>query len=140
MMMALGMFVFSMDTAPFSEIQRRTGWRHGLNSRVGARPAGQFAGPGDDLITLPGTIAYGVLTPPGALDELRAMGDRGQAWPLVDGAGHVYGAFVIEGLDETRRALWPDGTPRMSDFTLSLRRMDDDGDFDPGAASPSGVT
>ncbi|MDB0554464.1 oxidoreductase, partial [Ralstonia solanacearum] len=28
MMMALGLFVFSLDTAPYQEFQRQVGWRH----------------------------------------------------------------------------------------------------------------
>lgn len=127
-LMALGMFQFDLSSAPFRELQRRSGWRHAFNSRVGARPAGQYLGPGDDQITLTGTIAYGVLARPGALDELRAMASEGVSWPLVGGDGEVFGAFVIEDVTETRRELFQDGTPRLSDFTLQLRRVDDDED------------
>ena len=69
----------------------------------------------------------------GSLDDLRTMGKSGEAWPLVDGAGRVYGAFVITGLDETQRAIMDNGVARISDFTLSLKRVDDDLD-DEGVA------
>lgn len=51
-LLALGLFVFSMDSLPFSELQRRTDWRHAKNERHGARPASQFLGPGEDKVTL----------------------------------------------------------------------------------------
>ncbi|MNL71304.1 Phage P2 GpU [compost metagenome] len=70
-------------------------------------------------------MAPGVIGRAGALDDLRELADQGEAWPLVDGAGYVYGVFVITDLDETQRAIFADGVPRVSDFTLSLKRMDD---------------
>ena len=39
MMMALGLFVFSLRTAAYQELQRVTNWRHPSNSRVGSTPA-----------------------------------------------------------------------------------------------------
>ena len=44
MMLALGMFVFSLSTAAYQELQRQTNWRHASNSRLGAVPARQFLG------------------------------------------------------------------------------------------------
>ena len=40
MMMALGMFVFSLETLAYQEFQRQTDWRHGSTSRIGSTPAG----------------------------------------------------------------------------------------------------
>lgn len=125
-LMTLGLFVFDLPTLAYHQLQRRTTWRHATSERVGARAAGQFVGPGDDDITLTGMLAPIAFGDPGSLDDLRAMGDAGEAWPLVDGAGRVYGAFVITGLDETQRSIMDNGVARISDFTLSLKRMDDD--------------
>lgn len=126
MLLALGMFVFGMDSLVYNQIQRRRGWRHPTNDRVGARPAGQFAGPGDDVITLPGVLAPGLTGRREALDELAAMADAGEAYTLVDGDGEHFGAYVITDLDETRRHITIDSQPRVIDFTLTLKRMDDD--------------
>lgn len=125
MLMSLGLFAFSNDDLSYAQLQRRTSWRHPTNDRVGARAAGQYAGPGDDIVTMTGLLAPGVIGRAGALDDLRELADQGEAWPLVDGAGYVYGVFVITDLDETQRAIFADGVPRVSDFTLSLKRMDD---------------
>ena len=56
MMMALGMFVFSLPTLAYQDLQRQTSWRHPSSSRVGSRPARQFTGAGDDTITLSGLL------------------------------------------------------------------------------------
>lgn len=126
MMMALGQFVFSLPTLAYQELQRRTNWKHRNTSRVGGRDARQYTGQGDDAITLTGWFApsqgIGKLS---SLTELRNMGDDGDAYALVDGAGNVYGAFVIEGLDEGQTLHQKDGTPRRVEFTLSLMRVDD---------------
>ena len=126
MMMSLGQFVFSLSTLAYQELQRRTSWKHASTSRVGGRNARQFTGPGDDTITLTGWFApdqgIGKLS---SLTELRTMADEGDAYVLVDGTGTVYGAFVIEGLDEGQSLHQKDGTPRRVEFTLNLTRVDD---------------
>lgn len=126
MLASLGMFTFEIDTALFDQLRRRRSWRHPSNDRVGARSASQFAGPGDDMITLPGKIYPGQLGNPSSIDELAEMADTGQAFPFVDGEGEVYGAYVITDLDETRRELMADGMPACIEFSIELKRVDDD--------------
>ena len=48
MLMALGMFVFETRSVPYQQLQRNSAWRHAAQSRVGARPAYQYLGPGSD--------------------------------------------------------------------------------------------
>ncbi|MFN3931605.1 MAG: phage tail protein [Brevundimonas sp.] len=136
MLLALGMFVFSMDNALFDQLRRRRTWRHPSGDRVGARPASQFAGPGDDNISLAGAVAPGQVGRREALDELAALADAGAAYPLLDGDGYIYGAFVIEGLDETARNLGTTGAPRLIDFSIELRRVDDDAGETGAAGEP----
>jgi phage protein U len=125
MMLALGMFVFSLRTAAYQEMQRQTDWRHPSSSRVGARPARQFVGRGDDAITLPGVILPELAGSALSLDALRLMADTGKAWPMVEGSGRIYGLWIIESISETRTLFFRDGTPRRIEFTLSLKRTDD---------------
>lgn len=127
MMMALDQFVFSLQTAPYRELQRRRSWKHRKTSRVGARDASQFTGAGDDTITLRGAIApaesFGRIS---AMKDLSAMGDQGDAYVLVDGLGQVYGAYIIEDLDETHRNITSAlGLPRMIEFSLTISRVED---------------
>lgn len=125
MMMSLGQFVFSLNTLAYQDLQRQTSWRHAANSRVGARPARQFVGPGDDTITLSGMVSMEFSNGIASLDEIRTMADTGKAWPLVDGAGYVYGQWVIEGLNTTNTLFMSNGVPRRVEFQLSLTRVDD---------------
>lgn len=126
MMLALGMFVFSLSTAAYQELQRQTEWRHASNNRVGAAPARQFVGRGDDTITLPGVILPELAGSALSLDALRLMANTGKAWPMVEGSGRIYGLWIIESLSETKTIFFRDGTPRRIEFTLSLKRIDDD--------------
>ncbi|MFI8682299.1 phage tail protein [Brevundimonas diminuta] len=133
-LMNLGMFVFDLPTLTYNQLSRRSAWRHATSDRVGARPAGQFVGPGDDNVTLTGMLAPIAFGDPGSLDELRRMADTGEAWPMLDGAGRNYGAFVITALDETQKSILDNGVPRISDFSVTLQRMDDPVlDADPAA-------
>jgi uncharacterized protein len=126
MLLALGMFDFAIDTALFNQLQRRRNWRHPSGERVGARPASQYAGPGEDVITLGGLLAPGQIGHAEALDDIALMADAGAAYPLLDGEGYVYGAYVITDLDETKRNFLVDGQALTVDFVITLKRVDDD--------------
>ncbi len=125
MMLALGLFVFELNTAPYQQLQRQTQWRHPSNSRVGQRPARQFIGPGDDSITLTGTLYPEITGGRVSLAMLRAMADTGRAWPLIQGDGKIYGEYVIEDMSETASTFFRDGTARQIDFSIKLARTDD---------------
>ena len=125
MMMALGMFVFSLETLAYQEFQRQTDWRHGSTSRIGSNPARQYLGRGDDSITLPGVLLPALAGSPLSLDTLRMMADTGKAWPLIGGTGRIYGLWVITSISETQQVFFEDGTPRRYEFTINLKRIDD---------------
>lgn len=125
-MMALGFFVFGLRTVPYQQLQRQSTWRHPSVSRVGARPARQFTGPGDDLITLSGVLYPELTGGKISLEALKAMAAEGMAWPLIEGTGLFYGLFVIEEVAETHSEFFPDGAPRKIEFTLKLARTDDE--------------
>ena len=140
MMLALGMFVFSLPTAAYQELQRQTEWRHASNPRIGAAPARQFVGRGEDVITLPGIILPELAGSALSLDALRLMANTGKAWPMVEGSGRIYGLWIIDSLSETKTLFFRDGTPRRIEFSLSLKRIDDDRIDLLGAATSVGVS
>ncbi len=125
MMLALDQFVFGMDTLPFQELQRQTQWKHRGNSRVGARDARQFLGPGDDQVTINGVLVPQITGRADSLQELRAMADQGDAYVLVDATGLVHGAFVIEAVNHSEAGHTRDGEARRIEFTIGLVRVDD---------------
>lgn len=126
MMMALGLFVFGLRTVPYQQLQRQSTWRHPSVSRVGARPARQFIGPGDDTITLSGILYPEVTGGKISLEAIKAMAAMGKSWPLIEGTGLFYGLFVIEEVAETHTHFFPDGAPRKIEFSLKLARTDDE--------------
>ena len=125
MLMSLGQFVFQLSDLAYSELQRSTGWRHASNSRVGARPALQYVGQGDDTIPLAGVLVPEIAGTLQSLGTLRSMADAGDAYAMVDGAGRIFGAWVIERMDEGGSAFTGDGIARRTSFTIGLRRSDD---------------
>ena len=123
MLAALGLFVFEAATFPFAELAARADWRHASAPRVGARDASQYIGPGEETISLPGALLPEAGASFGAIATLRAMAEEGEAWPFIDGGGTVWGSYIIVSMDQRRRAMLVDGTPRVIDFTLELRRV-----------------
>ena len=124
-LMALGMFLFEIGTLPYDELQRKASWEHAKASRVGARDATQFVGPGDETITLSGSVYAEISDGRVSIDDLRTIADDGEAQPLVDGRGTVYGTYVITAIDERQAYLMSDGRPRRIDFGIDLLRVDD---------------
>lgn len=96
--------------------------------------------PRDDSITLPGIIFPELAGTTLSLDALRLMANTGKAWPMIEGTGRIYGLWVIESLSETKTVFFRDGTPRRIEFTLSLKRIDDDQLDLIGAASSLGMS
>lgn len=134
-LMALGMFLFEIGTLAFDELQRKADWQHARSHRVGARDATQFTGVGDERISLSGSVYAEITDGQVSIDDLRSMADQGEALPLVDGRGTVYGTFVVTAIDERRAFLMADGCPRRIDFGIDLLRVDD-----PAPASNAGAT
>ncbi|SAI47537.1 Phage protein U [Bordetella ansorpii] len=125
MMMALGMFVFGLPTLAYETLERSTEWRHPSNSRVGAMPAYQFIGKGQDTISLAGRLIPDVAGSGGSLTLLRRMADTGRAYVLVSGMGRVYGAYVITDLKESESLHYVNGMPQRTEFTISLTCVSD---------------
>lgn len=125
MMMALGLFVFSLKTVSYEELQRVTIWRHPSNNRVGVMPAYQFVGKGEDVITLKGTTMHELTGTRGQLDIIRQMGDTGKAYTLIEGTGKIYGLVIIDNLEETKTHFFNDGASRKTEFTLTLKIIRD---------------
>ena len=121
---ALGLFVFEAATFPFSGLTRRSGWQHATSERVGTRNASQYTGPGNDEVSIEGALIPEAQSGSyGAIATLRSMADDGERYPLVDGAGNVWGDFVIVSINVGRHNLLVDGTPRMVDFSIELERV-----------------
>jgi phage protein U len=123
-LMTLGMFIFGMDTIPYQDFARKMAWRHEESERFGRRAASQFAGAGDDAITIAALVVPEVAGSYGAIDRLVEMADTGDNWPLVDGLGRVLGQYRIDTIDIGHVGIMAGGLPRGQNFTMELKRVD----------------
>ncbi|SBV94077.1 Phage P2 GpU protein [uncultured Alphaproteobacteria bacterium] len=126
MLMSLGLFTFGLSTAPFETLKRTTAQRWEAKNRVGRMAAQQWVGPGEDAITLEGTLMPELTGGPESLDKLRDMAASGKAWILTAGTGENMGRWIIAQVEESRSAMLGNGFPRKIGFSLSLRAYDDD--------------
>lgn len=124
-MMTLGFFVFSLKTASYQQLQRQTNWRIAKQDRIGLRPAYQALGPGEDIISLSGVLYPELTAGRITLDLLRAMAEKQDPWPLIEGTGRMYGWWAIKDIQETATAFMRDGLPQKIEFDISLVRVDD---------------
>jgi uncharacterized protein len=139
MMMSIGLFVFSLPTIVYQDLQHKMGAKFAIADRVGARDAVQYIGPGAETITLSGSTADGINDPETSFDQLVGMMESGQGWPLVDGLGRVYGDFIIEQLDRKKTIFDSNGQPKKTEFGIDLRRVDDGATSSPTGSIANGL-
>lgn len=120
-MMALGEFRFSLSTAAYQDLSRTNSWRWPSVDRIGARPAVQFVGPGEDSVSMSGVIYPHFRGGLGQIEAMRREADKGEPLMLVDGRGQVWGKYVITDIREGQTEHWSNGAPRKQDFDLTLQ-------------------
>lgn len=123
-MMQLGMFQFSITTAAYQELRRRTSFRWPSQELYGRLPALQYTGPGEDTMTLTGTIYPEFRGGAGQLNKMRNIAGAGRPLLLVSGTGSMLGRWVIESIDEGQMVFAAEGRPRKQEFTLQLRKFE----------------
>lgn len=122
MLMCLGLFVFHLKTAPFSQYQRQNQWRWTSQNRVNADLIYQFTGRGEEQFTLEGVLYPEITGGLFHLDVLRLMADRGEPYLLLSGTGDIHGYFIIEALQESHQHLLNHGMAQKIEFSLQLKR------------------
>jgi uncharacterized protein len=124
-MLMLGGFKFSLNTAVFQEMQRSTAWRWAAQERVGQYDALQFTGPADDTINLPGIVYPDFRGGDRQIESLRQIASGGKPVRLIAASGEILGLWVIDSISETASSFKPDGSPRRQEFNVSLRKFGD---------------
>lgn len=125
-MMALGDFRFSMDTAAYNRIAYTAAYRWAKQDRVGRNPAAQFTGPDLQTIDLSGTIYPHFAGGLGQTRAMRTMAAQGTPLVLVSGRGKVIGRVVILEVTEEQTVFFDNGLPKRVDFTLRLQEYGED--------------
>lgn len=120
-LLALGAYRFAAGVG-LNDTDRQTEWRWQFQDVIGAPPAGQFVGPGEDCMTIRGTIYPHYRGGLGQVDQMRAQAGLGVPLILVDGTGRYYGLWAITSIQEGKTFFMPDGAPRKIEFTLQIKK------------------
>ncbi len=137
-MIQIGSFQFSIDTAAYQSLQRAKGYRWVAQDRINRRPAQQFVGLGSESISLAGIIYPGVFGTLDQISKMREVADTGEPLNLVvspnGNTGEILGLWVILSISETNTIFIAGGVPRKIEFTMEIAHYGDDSDS--SSASP----
>lgn len=121
-MLSLGGFKFSINTAAYESFSRSSNYRWQPQERFNQLPAQQFTGLSEDSITLSGVIYPQFAGGLHQIDSMRALAGNGKPLMLVDGKGFVWGKWCINSIDEDQDTFFSDGTARKYQFRLKITR------------------
>ena len=129
-LMQLGVFPFSIETAAYQNLKRVTDYRWGKVDRVTKTPSKQFTGLGDDVIDLDGVVYpnwKGGVLQVSLLRELAGTGkpQRMVAMPSM-GLGVDHGLWVIERVEEEQSKIGAWGVPAKQRFRIRLSAYGED--------------
>jgi phage protein U len=125
-MMMLGEYQFSLDTAAYQSLRRRSEYRWPSQDRLGRLPARQFVGPGSESIDIDGAIYPHYRGGLGQMTRLRDIAGKGRPQRLVDGRGISWGLWCVESIEESQTVFLGNGDPRRIDFRMVLARYGED--------------
>lgn len=123
-MMRLGVYKFSLDTAAYQELQRSASYRWARQERIGTNDALQFTGIGPETVDLRGVV-FPLFR--GGLDQvsrMRLQASLGLPLPMIDGLGKVWGLWAVEQINERQSVFMAGGAPNRIEFDLRLARYD----------------
>jgi phage protein U len=124
-LLSLGLFIFATGQTAIDEMARKSSYRYGSGNAVGVYPTLQYLGPDNDTLTLQGVLYPEVTDLPIRINELRSMAKTGKSFAMLGGDGTYFGLWKITDIEENRKYLLPDGTPRKIEFSLELKLQDD---------------
>ncbi|WP_299084345.1 phage tail protein [uncultured Ruegeria sp.] len=123
-MMQLGFFQFSIDSATYQRLSRSTEYRWARQARIGTSDALQFTGYGPETIEIEGVIYPHFRGGLKQVDRMRTQASLGLPLTLVSGIGKVLGLWVVEGISEGQEVFASQGVPHRQDFTMRMARYD----------------
>jgi hypothetical protein len=119
-MMQLGNFQFSIQTAAYQELRRNVEYRWAELNRIAHRPSLQFVGVGKDEIELRGVILPTFQGGIHQVDILRTYAQKGQPQTLTTGRGENWGPWCVLAIVDEQRQMTFKGTPLKIEFSLRL--------------------
>lgn len=120
-------YVFAMGGLPQTMLDRTFEYRWDAANRLGRRPAMQFLGPGEETVSIRGTIYPPYFGSFSMLQSMRAEAMAGTPRPFVTQYGEYHGIWCIRSIRDNQGPYWPDGYPRKVEFTIELTHYGPDG-------------
>lgn len=134
-MMGVGEFRFSINTAAYQTLSRRSAYQWASQRRLGRHAAQQFIGPGEDSLTFKGVIYPHFRGGLGQINQMRAIAETGEPQMVVDGLGNVLGLWCIKSVREGQKRIDGLGIPRRQDFDMELVFYGEDAAPEDGSAA-----
>jgi phage protein U len=131
----LGEFQFTLANGAPQTLERSADYRWEVQDRLLREPAAQFLGPGEQTITLDGTLYPGFTGRQTTMQQLRDIAVKGEPLMLTDGLGRVHGKWALRRVREGQSTFMANGAARAITFSLELTRYGED---NPGAAAAPG--
>ena len=125
-MMMLGDFAFSVDTAAYNQLAREAAWNWSEQPRIGQQSLLQYTGKNGRTVRIEGEshVFFGKIGT-GAVDTLYDIADRAEPQLLVSGEGDVLGWWVVERFSDSTDRFLPGGGHRNKKWTLELKHYAD---------------
>lgn len=126
-LMAWGPFRFEVGKTAYEEFQHRHGARWEKHPIIGRRPAGQYLGPGEEMVTLRGCI-YTEYVPEGAAEmvaDLVQAAGLPNVYTLISADGTIHGPFRLEKARRAGSFIAPDGQAQKLAYDLEFAAHDD---------------
>ena len=121
-MLALGDFVFELNSAAFDRAERSSNYDWQTQKLVKSYPSLQYLGEGVEQLGLSGVIYPSMVGAASSLDELRVMAQAGIAYALTGYDGKPRGYWVIKAIRDEHTLFLNNGKARKISFTLQLER------------------
>ncbi|WP_455474741.1 phage tail protein [Bartonella sp. B30(2025)] len=126
MMLALGHFIFSVETAAYQKLDLFYDVPWVEQGRLGRKAALQLPAVANAEFSLTGVVYPDFKSGTRQLEQLRRMAHNG-AHILVTGQGRILGKFVILSVEEKQSFFHKNGTPKKQEFTVRLKEYGEDG-------------
>jgi phage protein U len=126
-MMMLGDFAFSIDTAAYNQLAREAAWNWSEQARMGKQSLLQYTGKHGRIVRVEGEshVFFGK-SGTGAVDTLYDIADRAEPLLLVSGEGDVLGWWVVIRFSDSTDRFLPGGGHRNKKWSLELKHYADD--------------
>ncbi|MCL6230201.1 phage tail protein [Bartonella bilalgolemii] len=125
MMLALGGFIFSIETAAYQVLDMTYDIPWVEQGRLGRKAALQLPAAANAAFSLKGIVYPDFKGGHGQIEHLRQMAHNGPHI-LVTGQGKILGKFVILSVEEKQSVFHYNGTPKKQEFTIKLREYGED--------------